>query len=120
MVGGAVVVGGVVAACVDGGVGGFVAGGFVTGGGVVCGGVTGGVVCGGLVAPATVMVPFMVVGWTEQWYAYVPAVVNVREYVASTSLTPESWAASNVTEWFDSRQHHVTVVPGCTVFAAGS
>lgn len=59
-------------------------------------------------------------GWIEQWYAYVPAFLNVIENVPPLEIRPLSKLLSSavtvcVRPWFV----QVTVVPALTVTASG-
>jgi hypothetical protein len=58
------------------------------------------------------MLPDIIVPWMVQWYAYVPAAVNVRVYVPLPCVG-EWTPSSNVTLWLvpPLSQVHVTVVP---------
>jgi hypothetical protein len=68
------------------------------------------------------MVPFMMVGWTRQWYAKVPAEANVCWNVPD-DLISESMvgSASKVTlcSWPFESQAQVTVPPAATENVAG-
>ena len=118
---GAAVVGAAVGASVSAAVGGAVC--AIVGGAVrtgVGGAVGGGVGCGVLTA-CTTTVPFMN-EWMLQWYANVPALVNVNEREAPAVITPVSHVpVSEVDVWLNaSRFVHVTVSPTLIVVAAGA
>lgn len=88
-------VGGALGAAVGAAVGGGVGGGVGTGVGGAVGAVGTGV--GG--APWTVIVP-VIVGWIEQWYAYVPALANGTVLLAPAPIGPVSNApVSDVAVW---------------------